>query len=71
MMMRMITSAGRIRFARTFTHIETMVAMVILTVATLGALGYQYYAAKQSRVATAQISATLEQPVHKSLLFAL
>jgi hypothetical protein len=34
-----------------------MVAAVILTVATLGALQYQYYAAAQGRIATGQIAA--------------
>ena len=50
---------------------EVMVAMVVLAVATLGALGYQCYAAKQARIAKSQITATTEWLVHKSLLLAL
>ena len=41
-----------------FTLTEVMVAMVVLAIASLGALGYQYYAARHSRIADAQITAT-------------
>jgi prepilin-type N-terminal cleavage/methylation domain-containing protein len=58
MMMRMITTARRMRFVRAVTLIEVMVAMVVLAIATLGALGYQYHAAKQAKIAKSQIAAT-------------
>jgi type II secretory pathway pseudopilin PulG len=37
--------------------VEAMVATVILSIATLGALSYQYYAARHARIAQAQITA--------------
>ena len=40
------------------TLIEVMVAMAILVIAALGALGYQYHATAQARIARAQITAT-------------
>lgn len=45
------------RLARGFTLIEQMVAAVILAVATLGVLQYQYFAAGQARIAHVQIAA--------------
>ena len=38
--------------------IEVMVAMVVLAIAALGALSYQYHAARQARLAQAQMTAT-------------
>jgi type II secretory pathway pseudopilin PulG len=43
---------------RGFTLVEQMIAGVILVVAALGALSYQYYAIGQARVARGQIAAT-------------
>ncbi len=40
------------------TLLEVMVATVVLAIAAVGALGYQYHAARQARVARAQIIAT-------------
>jgi hypothetical protein len=40
-----------------FTLVEQMVAAAILTVATLGAMQYQYYAAAMGRIASGQIAA--------------
>lgn len=48
----------RFNFAGGFTLVEVMVAMTILTIAALSALGYQYYAAGHARIAQAQITAT-------------
>jgi prepilin-type N-terminal cleavage/methylation domain-containing protein len=45
------------RRAPGFTLIEQMVAAAILTVATLGALEYQYYATAMGRIASGQIAA--------------
>jgi len=44
--------------AAAMTLLEVMVAMVVLCIVALGALGYQYYAVAQGRVAHAQITAT-------------
>ncbi len=41
-----------------FTLIEIMVAMVIVTIAALGTMGYQYYAVSQQRLANAEMNAT-------------
>lgn len=40
------------------TLVEVMVSMVILAIVALGALGYQYHAAREGRIAKAQITAT-------------
>jgi prepilin-type N-terminal cleavage/methylation domain-containing protein len=40
------------------TLVEVIIAMAILGIAAVGALGYQYYANMQARVAHAQITAT-------------
>ncbi len=45
----------RLRFAGAVTLIEIMVAMAILVIAALGGLGYQYHAARHSRIARAEI----------------
>lgn len=50
--------AKRPKFAAAVTLIEIMVAMVVLAIATLGALSYQYHAARHARIARAQIAAT-------------
>ena len=41
-----------------FTLVELIVAMAIIAIAAVGALNYQYYAAKHSRIAHTQITAT-------------
>lgn len=41
-----------------FSLVEVMVAMTIMVIAALGALGYQYYAVQHSKIAEAQIAAT-------------
>lgn len=41
----------RPKFAPAVTLVEVMVAMVVLAIAALGALNYQYYAATQARIA--------------------
>jgi len=46
------------RFASAAALIEVMVAMVVLAVAALGALSYQYHAAAQVRTADKQITGT-------------
>jgi type II secretory pathway pseudopilin PulG len=46
------------KFAGGLTLVEAVVAMAVLAVVVLGALGYQYYAALHSRIASAQITAT-------------
>jgi prepilin-type N-terminal cleavage/methylation domain-containing protein len=48
----------RPKFAPAVTLIEIMVAMVILAVAALGALAYQYHAAAHARIAKTEITAT-------------
>ncbi len=48
----------RPKFAAATTLAETMVAMAILAIATLGGLGYQYHAARHGRIARAQIIGT-------------
>ena len=40
------------------TLVEAIVAMVVLTIASLGALSYQYHAAVQARVGSSQVTAT-------------
>lgn len=54
----MIMTIKRLKFASAVTLIEVMIAMAILTIATLGSLSYQYYAAGHARIARAQITAT-------------
>jgi prepilin-type N-terminal cleavage/methylation domain-containing protein len=62
-MIRVESSPGRRKHTRQsrcvqgFTLIEQVVAAVILAVATLGALQYQYFAAGQGRIARVQIAA--------------
>lgn len=41
-----------------FTLIELMMAMAVIAIAAVGALDYQYYAAKHSRIARTQTTAT-------------
>jgi hypothetical protein len=53
----MIITVKRPKFASAVTLIEVMLAMAVLVIAALGALGYQYYAAGHSRIARAQITA--------------
>lgn len=48
----------RPKFTAAVTLVEVMVAMVILTIAALGALSYQYHAAGHARIARAQSAAT-------------
>ncbi|MHC4423576.1 MAG: type IV pilus modification PilV family protein, partial [Planctomycetota bacterium] len=51
-------TAKRFKFAAAVTLIEVMVAMVVLAIAATGALGYQYHAAAQVRIARAETTAT-------------
>ena len=51
-------TVNRPKSVEAFTLIETMVAMVVLAIAALGALGYQYHAALQVRIAHAQTTGT-------------
>ena len=44
--------------ARGLTLIESLVATVVLSIAALGTMAYQYETAKQTRLAQAQITAT-------------
>lgn len=46
------------KVSKALTLIELMLAMAIIAITALGALSYQYYAAKQSQIAHAQITAT-------------
>ncbi len=48
----------RKRYERGVTLIEVMVAMVILAIAALGALSYQFHCAKHSRIARLEMTAT-------------
>ena len=50
--------AKHLKFAAAVTLVEVMVAMSVLSIATLGALSYQYLAAKHARLARAQITGT-------------
>jgi prepilin-type N-terminal cleavage/methylation domain-containing protein len=50
-------TAIRPKVSKALTLIEVMLAMAILTIAALGALSYQYYAAGHARIAHAQITA--------------
>jgi len=55
---RLGLSAKRLKLAAAVTLIEIMVAMVVLAIATLGALSYQYHAAVHARIARVQTAAT-------------
>jgi type II secretory pathway pseudopilin PulG len=46
------------KFKAAISLVETTVTMVVLTIAAIGALSFQYYAATQSRIAQAQTTAT-------------
>lgn len=46
------------KLARAVTLIEVIVALAVVVIASLGALGYQYYAAAQGRIAHAQTTST-------------
>jgi type II secretory pathway pseudopilin PulG len=46
------------KFSGGLTLVEAVIAMAMLAVVALGAIGYQYYAALHARVARAQIIAT-------------
>jgi len=48
----------RAKFAAAITLIEVMVATAVLVIATTGALSYQYQAARDAKIARAQIAAT-------------
>lgn len=48
----------RVKFATAVTLAEAMVTVVIVSIAALGGLSYQYHAAKHARVARAQMTAT-------------
>lgn len=54
----MVTVCKRAKSAAGVTLVEVVVAMAVLAIAAVGALGYQYHAARQARVARAQIVAT-------------
>jgi len=49
---------GKVRVRQGLTLVEALIAMVLLAIIVLGALGYQYYAALHARIARAQIAAT-------------
>ncbi len=51
-------TAKRPKLSSGVTLIEVMVATVVLSIVSLGALGYQYHAVNQSRIAKAQKTAT-------------
>ncbi len=53
-----IMKIRRRRFASAVTLLEVMVAMAILVFSSVGALSYQYYAARDASIADAQITAT-------------
>ncbi len=55
---RRVMICERPKFAAATTLTETVVAMAILAIATLGGLGYQYHAARHGRIARAQIIGT-------------
>ena len=48
----------RLKFAAAVTLVEVIVAMTVLAIAAVGALGYEYYAALQMRIAHAQTTST-------------
>ena len=45
------------KFKRGFTLVESLITTSVLVIITLGALSYQYHAARHSRIAKAQITA--------------
>lgn len=51
-------SVKRHRYAAATTLVEAMVTVVVLAIAALGALSYEYHAAKHARIAQAEITAT-------------
>lgn len=51
-------SAKRIKYRNGISLIETMIAMAIVAVAVIGALGFQYHAARHTSMAQAEITAT-------------
>ena len=53
-----IMKIRRRRFAPAVTLLEVMAAMAILVFSSVGALSYQYYAARDASIADAQITAT-------------
>jgi len=48
----------RLKCGRAVTLVEVMVAMAVLAIAALGAVGYQYHAVRHTGIANAQIVAT-------------
>ena len=48
----------RRKFAAAVTLVEVVVTMVILVIASMGALSYEYHAARDAKIACAQIAAT-------------
>jgi len=48
----------RIIFSGGTTLVETLVAMAVLAIAAIGALGYQYHSARHSRTAKFELTAT-------------
>jgi len=52
------TKARRLKCGRAVTLLEVMTAMVVLAIAALGAVGYQYHAVQQTEVANAQVVST-------------
>jgi type II secretory pathway pseudopilin PulG len=53
----MIMTIKRAKFATAVTLIEVMVAIIIMSVAVLGASGFRYYAAMDARKADVQVTA--------------
>lgn len=49
---------ARHRFRDGVTLVETLVAMVVLAIAALGGLGYQYHSAKHAKIAKYEMTAT-------------
>ncbi|MFZ0034404.1 MAG: hypothetical protein WAK60_05395 [Sedimentisphaerales bacterium] len=56
--MIMIMTFKRSKFASAATLVEVTLSIVIVALAAIGALNYQYYAAIHARIAKAQITAT-------------
>ena len=53
-----LMAVKRHKFAAADTLVEIMVAMLVLAIAAIGALGYQYHATGHARIGRAQITAT-------------